>query len=152
MKGEKDEKKVDQRSYSFAQCSCGIKLHINADTCWKCGGKPIHDHYYSNNPDDALYSKSLCSIKKCMNCYNINYLGKEPCQRIPCFASGKGNCEACRISHPEIFICCQETMKDEPPPTEKEWKRLKDMLGCIGKPKPTSQPAAPTEFEDDIPF
>jgi hypothetical protein len=155
MKGEKDEKKDDQGSYSYSKCSnCKIKLHISASKCWKCGEKPENMRYRgSKNPDDAIYSRDLNYVEKCMNCYNINYLGKEPCQKMICFATGRGKCEACRIGLPTIFACCQETIKAEPPSTSEDWQRLKVMMGIIGKSEPVPAPtAAPAEFEDDIPF
>jgi len=154
MKGEKEDKKDDQGTYSYKRCKpCGLKIHINTHKCWKCGEKLEEIHYRGhNNPEDTIYSRDLNYTEKCMSCYKVVKLGKEPCQKMICFATARGKCDACRIGFPEIFDCCQETMKAEPPPTAEDWQRLKAMIEGIVKPKPAPPPAAPAEFEDDIPF
>ena len=154
MKGEQEKKNnEDNRSYCYAMCkNCGIKLHIYASECWKCGKTPENRHYQeNNNPKDAIYSKELNSVKKCVLCYKVSYLGKDPCVRVCCFAKGIGNCGACRDINPDVFECCQETMKADPPPTREDWQNLLAMMGGIGKPK-QAQAAALAAFENDIPY
>ena len=94
MRGKDDDKKP-QEKYRYIVCSCGIKLHIDTFRCWKCGQQPKYQAYYSTNIKDAIYCKDLNSVEHCMNCYDITYLNKEPCEPIFCFAKGRGDCDIC---------------------------------------------------------
>jgi len=119
---EKAVKAPAERRYIYKLCpTCGVKLHVDAFFCWKCGNrhnwnantKKWADEmtYGSTNPDDAIYCLRLNNIDKCMTCFNTQK-GK-PCDYIMCFGIGKGNCDMCDRFHSTRFMCCQEFQEKE---------------------------------------
>jgi len=119
MRGEGDDQK--KQIYFYEKCpSCGVKLHIGAYTCHKCGADYWHKCfkgewqqvcYSSQNPEDAIYSKPMNKIEKCMKCLNVMQRGIL-CKAKYCFATGRGRCESCKTFDPIIFDCCQEEQKE----------------------------------------
>lgn len=118
----KKQIQAGKKLYFYQRClPCDVKLHISAYECWKCGKRPEpHIAYGSENPNDAIYSLRLNSIKKCLDCYNTQR--GNTCKYIICFGSVPGqktetvrrntDCEACNRFHSIRFECCQQLQKE----------------------------------------
>jgi len=120
-----ENKKNDQPArtwpYLFRRCpSCGVKMHILAFLCWKCGkrhnynantGKWEEMIYGSQNENDYIYGIFLNDVDKCVTCRNTQ--NGKTCAHIYCFGIGKGNCGACKKNHEIRHLCCQEKVAFE---------------------------------------
>jgi len=168
MKGEADDKKKGQenKTFYFKVCpGCRAKLHIDAKKCLKCGadywqkcqsGEWQEICCISHNPEDAVYSKPMNNVEKCMRCTNVTQRGII-CKPKYCFSSGRGKCDNCKTFDPTIFDCCQDEQKEKGVVTREHIQILREALKSLGKRKntePVAMPAAITEdhFDDDIPF
>jgi hypothetical protein len=116
MANEINDSAQDKRRYMFRKCpTCGVKLHVSAFTCWKCGnrynfnantGKWVDDVIYgSTNPNDAIYNRILNDVERCLTCQNTQR-GKT-CDHAYCFGSGRGRCDMCERYENTRFMCCQ---------------------------------------------
>ena len=122
MAKETGDNAQDKKRYIYRKCpTCGVKLHIDEYTCWKCGnrydfngntGKWAEDMIYgSTNPSDAIYSLRLNNVKKCMTCRNTQR--GNPCDYSMCFGTGKGRCDNCNRYENTRFMCCQSFQEQE---------------------------------------
>jgi len=165
LRGEGDDKKKepDGRTYIYEKCpGCGAKLHIGTRYCLKCGADYLRKCmagewqqvcYSSHNPEDAMYSRRMNKIEKCMACANVLQRGIS-CEKKNCFASGRGKCENCKTFDNTIFDCCQEVQKEEGVVTEENIKWLSEHIGQLINPAPGAKPPAvrQQEYDDEIPF
>ena len=164
MRGEGNEKNKEQEgTYFFKICpNCKTKLHMSAHFCLKCGGAYaenvsnvsngnwVDTTYYSHNPEDAIYSRAMNKVEKCMTCLNVTQRGII-CKPKYCFATARGRCDNCITFDPLIFECCQETLKEEGVVTREDIKAMNGLIKQIGSmPEPAAIPA--DQFDDDIPF
>jgi len=105
-----------KREYIFRLCpTCGVKLHICAFICFKCGkrynydansGKWVDLVCRSTNSADVIYNRKMNDVEKCFNCWNTQK--NNTCKYIFCYGSGRGNCDACQRFESTRFDCCQE--------------------------------------------
>jgi len=119
MRGEDDKK---GGAYFYKKCpSCGAKLHICGLVCQNCmtdywkkcmTGEWKDRCFVSTSPEDAIYSRPMNNVEKCMKCRNVKERGVI-CKQKYCFATGRGNCESCSTFDPTIFDCCQEEQKEK---------------------------------------
>ena len=111
-----DNQQEHKRTYLFRLCpSCGTKLNIYAILCFKCEKR--HDYnaktgkwqdviYSTQNENDAIYSRLMNNVDKCMVCPNTK--NGNTCKYIYCYGSGKGDCDLCNRFESIRFMCCQE--------------------------------------------
>jgi hypothetical protein len=113
MRGEGDEKKQEER-HVYRRChDCGIKIHIDLIRCPKCGKQLENMLYESHNPEDLIYHINLNSAKKCIECWIRNTKKVSSlCEKIYCFATGRGKCDSCRQFDIVRFDCCQRAQKE----------------------------------------
>ena len=103
---------VPRKEYFYHHClPCKVKVHIDSNTCWKCGQKVEDMVYGSENPNDAMYSYALNKVEKCFNCYNVQK--GTVCRYAYCFGTGRGDCESCNRFEGTRFNCCQNEQKKE---------------------------------------
>ena len=116
-----EKKETVARKYIFRRCpSCTVKLHVNAFLCWKCGkrynynantGQWVNEIVYgSENPSDAIYSKFINDVDKCLICRNTQ--NGKTCHYAICYGTGKGNCDLCNKFDGFRFMCCQDAQKE----------------------------------------
>ena len=122
-KSQKDgqSSESDKKLYFFRRCpSCGVKMHIYAYYCWKCGGlynynaagKGVEDVVFqSENPDDADCCAVLNDVEMCFTCRNTQ--NGRPCRPARCFGFGNGSCGDCSSFEYARFECCQGVQKRE---------------------------------------
>jgi len=111
MAAENNTEKVG-KTYIYKRClPCGIKLHVDSYTCWKCGKRVKDMTYGSENPNDLIFNIYLNKTEKCFSCFNTQH-GKT-CKYIFCFGSGRGNCGICNNVESARFNCCQEIQAEE---------------------------------------
>ena len=113
MAVKNEEKSSDGKIvYIYKRClPCGIKLHVGTRKCLKCGRKATDTTYGSDNPEDAIYNRSLNQVNKCFSCFNT--LQGNPCLYVICFGTGKGDCEICKRFKSIRFECCQKVQARE---------------------------------------
>jgi len=99
---------------------CGVKAHVCARACWKCGNSVGDMTYGADDPNDAIFNAALNSVEKCFLCPNA-WRGS-PCKRVICFGSGRGDCKACGKYENARFNCCQKVQTKEEI-TVAEWRR-----------------------------
>lgn len=140
MKGENES---TGETYSFKRCKCGAKIHLDIDKCYKCLEEVEFIIHKSTNPEDRIYQTRLNKPTKCMNCYQfIN--NNRPCRVAICFATARGNCEACRKYEMTRFDCCQSVQKLEGIVTQGMMDTLKSAMAEVSK--------AQQVYTDEVPF
>ncbi|MDR2915117.1 MAG: hypothetical protein LBV74_09845 [Tannerella sp.] len=93
--------------YPFQRCSkCGIKLHVSARSCWKCGAKGDENTYDAHNPTDSIYSLRVNDLDICLDCKPTQ--NNNTCKTCHAFGFGKGDCEMCNRFESIRFQCCQK--------------------------------------------
>ncbi|MCL2381319.1 MAG: hypothetical protein FWC64_06960 [Treponema sp.] len=101
-----------KKCYIYKRCPpCGVKLHVQAYACFRCGNRAQDMTYGSQNPNDAIYNLLLNKVEKCFSCFNTQ--NGNPCKPIICFGSGRGKCGICKDFSSIRFNCCQEIQADE---------------------------------------
>jgi hypothetical protein len=104
------KQKLAGKVYIYKKCKpCGIKLHVLARSCWKCGKHTEDMAYGSDNSEDAIYNREVNDVKKCLNCRNTK--DGKTCKYAICFGTGRGRCELCNMYENMRFMCCQELQK-----------------------------------------
>lgn len=107
MAVEDKDKTTGGKDYLFKRClQCGVKLHVSAYSCWKCGRKAENMVYSSNNPNDAVYNLTVNDVDRCLICRNTQ--SGNTCKYNYCFGSGRGKCGYCNRFESMRFMCCQE--------------------------------------------
>jgi len=134
------EKEPDPKRYLYMRCAtCGVKLHVEAVTCWKCGnrrnfnaktGKEVEEVAYGSlNPNDAIYNQALNDAEKCFVCRNTQ--NSKTCEYCYKFGYGIGRCDLCNAFQNIRFMCCQEIQKLN----KKHKAELIEMLDFMAKRK-----------------
>jgi len=90
---------------------CGVKVHVCASVCWKCGKRVEEMTYGSEGPGAAIYNKMLNNIEKCLFCPDAR--NGNICTYAVCFGSGRGDCAICRNTESGRFNCCRELQAKE---------------------------------------
>jgi len=152
--GAEKNKEPDTRTFYYCKCpTCKVKLHVYAASCWKCGEKRERQIYHSHDQEDALYSKNMNSVEKCMGCYSVLQRGII-CETIYCFGTGRGSCEYCRRTNGIRFECCQQVQKEGPKQgsySEALKEIIKDKIpGPLSKS--LTEAIEQPQFDDEIPF
>jgi len=142
--------KQEIKTYTYRKCPvCQKKLHIYAALCLNCGadftkGTWLEKEYHSNNPEDAIYSRTMNKIEKCIKCPNVLQRGNI-CERQYCFGTTRGYCESCRKENITIFDCCQEVQKENGVVREEDIRAFIEEFRQIAF-------SQQQEYFDEIPF
>ena len=121
MAKESNDKPQGEKKYFYRRCpTCGVKLHVAAYRCWKCGNQANYNEdtrqwqdmiYFSNNQNDAIYGRVFNDHERCVSCFNTQK-GRH-CKYAICFGTGKGSCGICDRFENVRFMCCQNVQKQE---------------------------------------
>ena len=107
-----ENKSLGEKVYIFKRClPCGIKLHLDASICNKCGKRIEEKTYGSHDSDDAIFNQWLNDYQKCIPCRNTQ--NEDACKFIYCYGRGGGNCQYCNDFYNTRFMCCQEKQKSQ---------------------------------------
>jgi len=120
MAKESKDKAPRERTYIYRKCpTCGVKLHVCAYRCNKCGGLANRNSitgewddmtYGSTDPSNKIYNLNLCDVDRCMQCHNTT-VGTQ-CEYAYCFGTGKGRCDMCNRYEYTRYLCCQAKQKE----------------------------------------
>jgi hypothetical protein len=149
-KGEEREE-TKRRLFLYFLCpTCGVKLHLDAYWCWKCGNQAnwnankkngdgtlgayeVKGAYASDDPEDGIYCRKMNDCEICMTCKNTQL--NRTCAYFHCFGSGRGNCGVCERTPNSPFLCCRERREEkERNPPETTVERM--LRGRLFKGKP----------------
>ena len=111
---QKNNESEAQTDYWFLKCRCGIKNHIEARQCWKCGADFVGSLNAGNSamvkaddPNDAILSARLNSPDLCLKCQNT--VRGNPCHKVRCFGTAhRENCGMCSNLQPVRYACCNQ--------------------------------------------
>jgi hypothetical protein len=132
----RDDKPQEDREFLYSRCpTCGVKIHISARYCWKCGGRYNVDEntgkpgstavHPSKSESDYLCCAPLNDVDRCFICRTAQT--GHPCPPARCFGTGRGRCESCARHASVRYACCQEVIEKEPPPWLDEKKFFENL-------------------------